>query len=153
MKIINAASDYVIPLKVKEMNTCLSNAKLDMHIGTVDEKSNPNLPPTWDNHDTEPDEIQFEYVKNSQKVKNLKNNRITYNCIYDPALSYQGVKYKSARRSCDIISEDVHITEKNLIKFLSLNNWVSEKIIPNVQTENGIILRISQSYLLLSMGL
>lgn len=116
MKIINATSGYIIPLKVKEINTCLSNAKSDRQLGTVDETSNPNLPLTLDNHITEPDEIQIEYGKNSQKVKNLKNKRITYNCIYNPALSHQGVKYKSARRSCEIISEDVYITEKNLIK-------------------------------------
>lgn len=141
-------------INMVKLMTYLSNGTSDLHLGTDNDRNNPNLLHTRNKNGIELDEIQIKKGKNTPKVKNRNNNRILFFCIDNTDLSCQRVKSKGARRLSQIISEIVLTAKKILLKFLtSPNNMVSEKIVLYVQNRDGNILRISQSYLLPSMGL
>lgn len=47
LKILNANPGFGAPLDEQETNDFLSNGKLNVHLGTVDEKGHPNVHPAW----------------------------------------------------------------------------------------------------------
>jgi hypothetical protein len=47
MRILNANPGFVTPLTEDEIRNFLGNSKLNIHIGTIDSKGDPNIHPTW----------------------------------------------------------------------------------------------------------
>ncbi len=47
MKILNARPGFGLPLTEKEIIDFLSNCKLNIHLGTVDDKQEPKIHPIW----------------------------------------------------------------------------------------------------------
>ena len=47
MRIFNASPGFGAPLTEEEVKGFLTNSKLNVHLGTVDEKGDSNIHPVW----------------------------------------------------------------------------------------------------------
>ena len=47
MRILNASPGFRTQLTEEEIKNFLGNSKLNIHIGTIDNKGDPNIHPTW----------------------------------------------------------------------------------------------------------
>ncbi len=59
-----------------EINSFLQGT-LNLHLGTVDEKGEPNIQPVWFHHDTENQKIFFSTYADSKKMENMQKNLLT----------------------------------------------------------------------------
>ena len=93
MRIFNASPDFGAPMTEEETNNFLVNAdKLNMYIGTIDERWEPNIHPVWYYYDNN-NNIYLQTAKGSKKVKNIKktNGILLYRL---PSFPYKGVREK-----------------------------------------------------------
>jgi len=68
----------------------LGNSKLNIHIGTIDDKGDPNIHPTWYYFDTTNNNLYIETYKGSKKIENLNTRNTLYYCVDDPNPPYKG---------------------------------------------------------------
>ena len=118
MKILNAAPTMSLPLTEQELIDFLTNSKLNVHLGTLDEKQEPNIHPAWFYYNSLNNKIYFETHKTSKKMSNIRKNKTVYFCIDEPNLPYKGVRGKGKVTIHEDIDFNVHIAEKILIKYL-----------------------------------
>jgi general stress protein 26 len=115
MKILNADPGFGRPLKEDEIRDFLTNGKLNIHIGTVDKKGEPNIHPTWYYFDATNNRFYIETSKNSTKIKNLRRNNIIYlltnATVVDDAIRFVNEK-SSILRSSQSIQQDHLLTNK-----------------------------------------
>ena len=90
MKILNASEPGLgSSMSEKETRDFLSNTKLFARLGTIDEKTDPNVHPVWYYFDNE--RIYFQTGKNSKKLRNIKKRNNIYFCIDQTNLPYKRV--------------------------------------------------------------
>jgi hypothetical protein len=81
MRIFNASPGFGSPLTESEVINFLTNGKLNIHIGTLDKKGEPNIHPTWYYFDGIKNTFYIETSKQSRKTENLYKNNIIYYCV------------------------------------------------------------------------
>jgi hypothetical protein len=69
LKILNASPGFGAPLTEDEVVNFLTNSKLNIHIGTIDKKGEPNIHPTWYYFDNTNNRFYVEISKQSKKQK------------------------------------------------------------------------------------
>lgn len=149
MKIISADSTFSEAMTENETKKFLNNNgnKLLMHIGTVDHKGEPNVAVTTFFFDESSEKIYVTTLKNSKKVKHLKNNNMISYCIDDPAVPYRGVRGKGAVRLLEDIQENLLFARKFLIKLTgNLDNPTAKWLLCEIEKGNEIILEIIPRY-------
>jgi nitroimidazol reductase NimA-like FMN-containing flavoprotein (pyridoxamine 5'-phosphate oxidase superfamily) len=98
MKLLHGSPGFGIQLTEKEIIKFLSDSKLNLHLGTVDEEQYPNIHPTWYIYDNSKDAIFIETSKHSKKINNLKKNDKIYFCVDDGNPPYKGIRGKGSVR-------------------------------------------------------
>ena len=147
MRIINGTHGFGAPLTPGEVKEFLTNSRLNVHIGTIDEKGNPNIHPTWYYFDEYSNNIYIATSKNSKKVSNLKRNPSIYFCIDDPNPPYKGVRGKGDARINENINNNISIAEKIMLKYLgSLENQMAKTLIGLVSKGDEIAIEITPDY-------
>jgi uncharacterized protein YhbP (UPF0306 family) len=111
-KILNAAPGFGRPLTEDEIRDFLTNGKLNIHIGTVDKKGEPNIHPTWYYFDATNNRFYIETSKNSVKIKNLRRNDIIYYCVDERNPPYNGVRVKGKVKIHKDVNHDIPNAEK-----------------------------------------
>lgn len=145
MKIINASPNFGSPMTEDEVRNFLSDSKLNALLGTVDEKGDPNVHPTWYYFDN--NKIYVETSKSSKKVRNIMRKNTVYFCIDDETIPYKGVRGKGEVRISEDVSRNVPVAEKIMIKYTgSLDNNVAKFLMDAVKSGNSVILEITPSY-------
>jgi nitroimidazol reductase NimA-like FMN-containing flavoprotein (pyridoxamine 5'-phosphate oxidase superfamily) len=145
MKIINASPNFGSPMTEDEVRNFLSNSKLNALLGTVDEKGDPNVHPTWYYFDN--NKIYVETSKSSKKVRNIMRKNTVYFCIDDETIPYKGVRGKGEVRISEDVNRNVPVAEKIMIKYTgSLDNKVAKFLMDAVKSGNSVILEITPSY-------
>ena len=145
MKILNASPGFGSPMTEDEARNFLSNSKLNIQLGTVDEKGDPNVHPAW--YYFEKNKIYVETSKGSKKVLNIKRKNTIYFCIDDETIPYKGVRGKGVIRISEDIKSNIPLAEKIMIKYTgSLDNKVSKFLMDAVKAGNSVILEITPSY-------
>jgi nitroimidazol reductase NimA-like FMN-containing flavoprotein (pyridoxamine 5'-phosphate oxidase superfamily) len=71
MRIFNASPGFRAPLTENEVINFLINSKLNIHIGTLDKKGEPNIHPTWYYFDNTNNRFYIETYKKSKKTDNI----------------------------------------------------------------------------------
>ena len=90
IKILNASEPGLgSSMTEEETRDFLSNTKLFARLGTIDEKTDPNVHPVWYYFDNE--RIYFQTGKNSKKLRNIKKRNNIYFCIDQTNLPYKRV--------------------------------------------------------------
>lgn len=66
-RIINASPEFGKSLTEQEINDFLTSSKLNIHLGTIDDKEYPNAHPTWYYFDSANKKIYIETSKLSKR--------------------------------------------------------------------------------------
>jgi hypothetical protein len=119
----------------------LKTGKLNIHLGTIDEKGHPNVHPTWFYIDTENNRIYIETSKQGKKTSNLGKNEIVYFCIDDPAPPYKGVRGKGSVKIHEDIHFNVPIAEKIMVRYLgSIEHLMAQALLGMQKNGQSVIL-------------
>ena len=121
MKIVHASPGFGSALTEDQVIDFLTNSKLNLLLGTVDEKQEPNVHPVW--YLFHENKLYIETAKTAKKVQNIKNKNTIYFCIDDEKMPYKGVRGKGIVRISEDIDANIPIAEKIMVKYTgSLDN-------------------------------
>lgn len=152
MKILNASPGFGAPLGEQESKDFLTTGKLNIHLGTVDEKGHANIHPTWYYYDTLSNKIYVETSKQSKKTYNLRRNKNVYFCIGDPNPPYKGVRGKGSVKIHEDANFNVPITEKIMIKYLgNLEHPIAQALLDMQKKGQSVILEIIRNIIRLGI--
>ena len=147
MRIINATHGFGGALTRGEVKDFLINSRLNVHIGTIDEKGYPNIHPTWYYFDGSSNNISIATSKNSKKVRNLKKNTSVYFCIDDPNPPYKGVRGRGNASVDENIDNNISITEKIMLKYLgTIEHQMARTLIEQVRNGDEVGIKIIPEY-------
>ena len=147
MRILNASPGFGTQLTEEEIKNFLGNSKLNIHIGTIDNKGDPNIHPTWYYFDATNNRLYIETYKESKKIENLNARNILYYCVDDPNPPYKGVRGKGKVKIHEDINHNIPIAEKIMVRYLgSLAHPMATSLMVSVKDGDSVILEITPSY-------
>jgi general stress protein 26 len=148
VKVLSAKDPLAGPMTEKESKDFLESKDLLIHIGTVDEKGEPNVTPAVYYFDRDSDKIYITTQKNSKKVNNLRRKNTIYFCIDDPTPPYKGVRGKATVKINDEdIDHNLSITKKIMMRAVgSLEDPTAKWLLSDTENGNEVVLEISPSY-------
>jgi hypothetical protein len=127
MRILNASPSFGSTLNEQEIKDFLTNSKLNVHLGTVDEKHEPNIHPIWYYYDSLNNKLYVETYKESKKFSNIKKNNTVYFCIDEPNPPYKG--------------------EKIMVKYFGdLENPGAKQLLSFIKKGDSVMLEITPEY-------
>jgi nitroimidazol reductase NimA-like FMN-containing flavoprotein (pyridoxamine 5'-phosphate oxidase superfamily) len=145
MKILNASPNFGVPMNEDELRNFLSVSKLNLQLGTIDEKGDPNVHPTW--YYFYNNKLYVETSKGSKKVQNIRRKNTVYFCVDDETVPYKGVRGKGTVRISEDVTSNIPVAEKIMIKYTgSLDNQVAKFLMDAVKAGQSVILEITPSY-------
>jgi general stress protein 26 len=128
-----------LPLTEQELIDFLTNSKLNVHLGTLDEKQEPNIHPAWFYYNSLNNKIYFETHKTSKKMSNIRKNKTVYFCIDEPNLPYKGVRGKGKVTIHEDIDFNVPIAEKISIKYLGdIEHPMAKQLLSYIKKESQL---------------
>ena len=77
----------------EEVDTFLER-RLNLQLGTIDEKGDPNIQPVWFDYDKDREKLLVITPRIAKKVQNIKAKPEVYFSIDDENFPYKGVKGK-----------------------------------------------------------
>jgi nitroimidazol reductase NimA-like FMN-containing flavoprotein (pyridoxamine 5'-phosphate oxidase superfamily) len=92
MRIISAISGT--PSMSKEEVDTFLERRLNLQLGTIDEKGDPNIQPVWFDYDQDREKLLAITPRIAKKVRNIKAKPEVYFSIDDENFPYKGVKGK-----------------------------------------------------------
>jgi nitroimidazol reductase NimA-like FMN-containing flavoprotein (pyridoxamine 5'-phosphate oxidase superfamily) len=145
MKIIQATPEMpgMTDVEVKKF----LESKLNMRLGTVDERGNPNIHPVWFYFDNKNAKLHALTGDPSKKLSNIRRNPNVYFCIDDENFPPKGVKGKGVATISEDISANISMMEKIYTKYLgTLEHPLAKMRLENVKKGNSIILDITPKF-------
>jgi general stress protein 26 len=147
MRILNASPSFGSTLNEQEIKDFLTNSKLNVHLGTVDEKNEPNIHPIWYYFDSLSNKLYVETYKESKKFSNIKKNNAVYFCIDEPNPPYKGVRGKGKVTIHEDINFNMPVAEKIMVKYFGdLENPGSKQLLSFIKNGDSVMLEISPEY-------
>ncbi len=145
MKIVNAMPGLGKLLSEQQVRDFLARSKLNLQLGTIDEKGEPNIHPIW--YIFENDRIYVATPKKSKKAENSLRQKLVYFSIDDESFPYKGVKGKGTVKSLEDINYNVKIAEKIITKYMgNLENDLAKWIINEIKQGNEAVLEINPKF-------
>ena len=130
----------------EEVDTFLEK-KLNLQIGTIDDKGDPNIHPVWFNYDKDREKFLIITPIATKKIKNLLNKPNVYFSVDDTNFPYKGVKGKGTATVVEDPVRTVPETKKIYIKYLgTLDHPIPRMILESVQKGNHVIVEIDPKY-------
>ena len=147
MRILNASPGFGVPLNEEAIKDFLTNGKLIVHLGTIDEKGDANIHPAWYYYHPSKNKIYVETSKQAKKTYNLRRNENIYFCIDDPNPPYKGVRGKGRVRINEDINFNIPIAEKIMIRYLgNLEHPMAQALLDAQRKGQSVVLEISPKY-------
>ena len=145
MKITHASPGFGSKLSESQVNEFLINSKLNLLLGTTDEKGEPNVHPVW--YLYQDGKLYVETAKTSKKVKNIRSKNTVYFCIDDENMPYKGVRGKCTVKISEDIEANIPTAEKIMIKYTgNLDNEVAKFLMDGVKNGFSVLLELSPKY-------
>ncbi len=145
MKIVNAIPGFSQQLTEQQVKKFLVEAKLNLQLGTIDEKGDPNIHPIWYNFEN--DKIYFVTAKKSKKASNALRQKVIYFSIDDESFPYKGVKGKGTIKSLNDLNSNIKIAEKIITKYMGgLENDIGKFILNEIRQGNEAAFEISPKF-------
>ena len=130
----------------EEVDTFLEK-KLNLQIGTIDDKGDPNIHPVWFNYDKDREKFLIITPIATKKIKNLLNKPNVYFSVDDTNFPYKGVKGKGTATVVEDPVRTVPETKKIYMKYLrTLDHPIPRMILESVQKGNHVIVEIDPKY-------
>lgn len=149
MRILHASPGVGKPLTEKELNDFLSKSVLQLHLGTLDNKQEPNIHPVWFYYDSISNKIYFNTFKSSQKISNISNNadKNVYFCVDEPGFPYRGVRGKGIALTHDNTDFNLSIAAKIMKKYYGDSEHPNSKaMLEQVRSGGSIIVELTPKY-------
>jgi nitroimidazol reductase NimA-like FMN-containing flavoprotein (pyridoxamine 5'-phosphate oxidase superfamily) len=145
MRIMHASPGFGSKMSESQVNEFLTKSKLNLLLGTTDEKNEPNVHPVWYFYENR--KLYIETGKTTKKAQNVYKKNTVYFCIDDEQLPYKGVRGKADARIIERISEMLPIAEKIMLKYTgSLDNKVAKFLLDGVKNGDSVILELEPRY-------
>jgi len=129
-----------------EINSFLQE-KLNLHLGTIDDKGEPNIQPVWFYHDTENQKIFISTYANSAKMKNMQKKPLVYFTIDEDKFPFRCVKGKADVSISENISNNIPIVEKICLKQIgSLDDPFSKMIIDTAKNGESFVVELAPRF-------
>ncbi len=145
MKIHNAIPGLSRPLTEEQVREFLVNSKLNLQLGTTDEKGEPNIHPIW--YLFENERLYIMTPKKSKKARNALRQKLVYFSIDDETFPYKGVKGKADIKLLENTNSNIKIAEKIIIKYMrSLENDLARWIVAEIRQGNEAVLEINPRF-------
>ncbi|MFB5607618.1 MAG: pyridoxamine 5'-phosphate oxidase family protein [Candidatus Nitrosomaritimum yanchengensis] len=145
MKIIHASPGFGSALSESQVNEFLENSKLNLLLGTIDSKGDPNVHPVW--YFYENGKLYVETGKTAKKAQNIRNKSAVYFCIDDEKIPYKGVRGKASATILEDIPKILPIAEKIMIKYTGdLENKVAKFLLDGVKSGSSVLLELEPKY-------
>ena len=145
MKIVHASPGFGSKFSEEQTLDFLSKGKLNLLLGTIDEKDEPNVHPVW--YLFENEKFYIETSKTSKKANNARKKNIVYFCIDDEKMPYKGVRGKGTVRISEDINANIPIAKKIMIKYTgNLDNEVAKFLMNAVKNGFSVLLEITPKY-------
>ena len=146
MKIVHASPGFGSKFTEEQAIDFLSNSKLNLLLGTIDDKGDPNVHPVWYLYDN--GKLYVETGKTAKKASNIRNNNSIYFCVDDENMPYKGVRGKGTAKISEDINSNIPIAEKIMIKYTGdLENEVAKFLMDGVKNGMSVLLEITPKYL------
>ena len=145
MKIVHASPGFGSKFSEEQTLDFLSKGKLNLLLGTIDEKDEPNVHPVW--YLFENEKFYIETSKTSKKANNARKKNTVYFCIDDEKMPYKGVRGKGTVRISEDINANIPIAKKIMIKYTgNLDNEVAKFLMNAVKNGFSVLLEITPKY-------
>jgi nitroimidazol reductase NimA-like FMN-containing flavoprotein (pyridoxamine 5'-phosphate oxidase superfamily) len=145
VKILNAIPGFGQQLTEQQVKEFLGKAKLNLQLGTIDEKGDPNIHPIW--YGYENDKLYVVTPKKSKKANNALRQKIIYFSIDDESFPYKGVKGKGMIKLLDDLNSNIKIAEKIITKYMGgLENDIGRFILNEIRQGNEAVLEITPKF-------
>jgi len=145
VEIYNASPGFGAAMSKSEIDDFLQNSKLNLQLGTVDQKGEPMIHTVWYYYMN--DKIYIETSKNSQKANNIRRKNMIYFCIDDERLPYKGARGKGTANIIEDVKKTTPIAEKIMIKYTgSLDNPIAKKLMDAVKAGLSVIIEVTPKY-------
>jgi general stress protein 26 len=147
LKIFNASPGFGVQLNEQEIKDFLTKSVLNVHLGTVDSRGDPNVHPAWYYYNTSNGRLYVETSKSAKKTDNLRKNKNVYFCIDNPNPPYKGVRGKGTVDIHEDIGFNLPIAEKILVRYLgTLEHPMSKSLIEAQKGGQSVMLEITPQY-------
>lgn len=145
MKIVHASPGFGSKFTEDQTIAFLSKSKLNLLLGTIDQKGDPNVHPVWYLYENE--KLYVETGKTAKKAINIQHNNSVYFCIDDEKMPYKGVRGKGIAKISNNIQNNIPIAEKIMIKYTgNLENEVAKFLMDGVKNGFSVLLEITPKY-------
>jgi len=145
MKIIHASPGFGSKMSESQTIDFLTNSKLNLLLGTIDQKGQPNVHPVWYLYENE--KLYLETSKTARKAQNVRSNNNVYFCIDDEKVPYKGVRGKALAKTIEEIPEIIPIAEKIMVKYTGdLENNVAKFLLGGVKGGMSVLLELEPEY-------
>ena len=145
MKIVHGSPGFGSAMTQSQIDDFLTNKKLNLLLGTIDDKGEPNVHPVW--YLYHEGKLYVETAKTAKKAQNIRNQNSVYFCIDDETIPYKGVRGKGDVRISEDIQSNIPIAEKIMIKYTGdLENEVAKFLMDGVKQGLSVLLEINPKY-------
>lgn len=145
MKIYHASPGFGSALTESQTLKFLTDSKLNLQLGTIDEHNEPNIHTVW--YIYKDDRMFIDAAKASKKVRNIERNARVYFSIDDEKLPYRGVRGKGNAKLYDDISVTLPIAESIMLKYTgSLDNEIAAALLDGVKQGHSALIEIIPTY-------
>ncbi|MDH3678181.1 MAG: pyridoxamine 5'-phosphate oxidase family protein [Nitrosopumilus sp.] len=145
MKIMHASPGIGSALSESQVDKFLTNSKLNLLLGTIDGKGEPNIHPVW--YFYENGRMYIETSKTAKKAQNIRNKNIVYFCIDDEKIPYKGVRGKASAIILEEIPKILPIAEQIMVKYTGdLENNVAKFLLDGVKSGSSVLLELEPKY-------
>lgn len=144
MKIINAIPGFGPDFTEEKVNQFLQS-KLNLQLGTIDDKGEPCINPVWFIHQNS--KLYVTTPEHSRKAQNALRGDAIYFSIDDETFPYKGVKGKATVKLLDDFETKLAIAERIITKYMGgLENDIGRFIINQIKEGNEAVLEITPKY-------
>lgn len=145
MKIVHASPGFGSKFTEEQAVEFLSKGRLNLLLGTIDDKGDPNVHPVW--YLYEGGKLYVETGKTAKKADNARRKSTVYFCIDDENMPYKGVRGKGTVRILEDPPTNIPIAEKIMIKYTGdLENEVAKFLMDGVKNGLSVLLEITPKY-------
>ena len=128
-----------------EIDTFLAGSKTPLRLATTNSKGEPNIHPVWYHYSN--DKIYLMSTKDTQKVRNVRENKIVYFSIDTDAMPNRGVKGKGTAIIVKEPAEALPLSEKIVAKYLGdINSKMAKNMIEEVRKGSEVLVEITPHF-------
>lgn len=145
MKIINGAPGLSPKMSEKQVNVFLSLGKMNLQLGTIDKKNDPNIHPVW--YIYENGRFYFATETKSKKIQNIKRNKIVYFSVANEEEPFIGVRGKGHPKIIENKEQNSEITKKLISKYLgNKKSKLAKEITDEIKQGLEVVVEVTPRY-------